>query len=367
MGFMSPSGLRRQIGQLAFLGFNGTTVPVELRSLAREFDIGGVVLFARNVDGPEQVAELAFEAARLVPETPLWVAVDQEGGRVARLRRPFTEWPPMAALGRSGNPDLAARFGRALARELRSVGVSLDFAPVVDVLTQEKNPAIGDRALSGNPEKVATMATALIEALQSEGVAGCAKHFPGHGDTSVDSHLELPLVEHPPDRFDQIDFVPFRAAIRADVASIIVAHLLVPAFDEDVPASLSRRVVTQELRTRLGFENLILTDDLGMKACAAKYPPAIAAVKAVAAGHDGVLLCDPNPGQQAAALEALVHALEDGTLSYSQVESSVARHARLKAIFVRRGDEARRPAHAWRQVVGCEAHQSIAAEMKAFV
>ncbi|MCX6539698.1 MAG: beta-N-acetylhexosaminidase [Acidobacteria bacterium] len=363
---MSPSGLRRQIGQLAFLGFKGTIIPAELRALAREFDIGGVVLFARNVEGPEQVAELAFDAARLVPDLPLWVAVDQEGGRVARMRRPFTEWPPMATLGRSGRADLAGRFGHALAREMRAVGISLDFAPVVDVLTQEKNSAIGDRALSSNPETVATLGAAIIDALQSEGVAACAKHFPGHGDTSVDSHHELPLVEHSPDRFDQVDFVPFRAAISAGVAAIMVAHLLVPAFDEDVPASLSRRVVTTELRTRLDFENLILTDDLGMNACSARFPPPVAAVKAVAAGHDGVLLCDPDPDQQAAALEALVHALEDGTLPYAQVESSVARHARLKATFVRRGDEARRPSATWREIVGCEAHQGVAAEMRAF-
>ncbi|MCX6543738.1 MAG: beta-N-acetylhexosaminidase [Acidobacteria bacterium] len=363
---MSPSGLRRQIGQLAFLGFAGTTIPVELRSLAREFAIGGVVLFARNVEGPEQVAELAFDAARLVPDTPLWVAVDQEGGRVARMRRPFTEWPPMATLGRSGSADLARRFGQALAREMRAVGVSLDFAPVVDVLTRERNPAIGDRALSGVPDVVATLGVAIIEALQGEGVAGCAKHFPGHGDTSVDSHHDLPVVDHPPDRFEQIDFVPFRAAISAGVAAIMVAHLLVPAFDEDVPASLSRRVVTTELRTRLGFENLILTDDLGMKACSARFSATVAAVKAVAAGHDGILLCDPNPEQQAAALEALVHALEDGTLPHGQVEASVARHARLKATFARQGDEARRPSAGWREVVGCEAHQRLASEMRAF-
>ena len=349
-----------------FLGFTGTTIPAELRALAREFDIGGVVLFARNVEGPAQVAELAFDAARLVPDLPLWVAVDQEGGRVARMRRPFTEWPPMAALGRSGSLDLARRFGQALGREMRAVGISLDFAPVVDVLTQEKNPAIGDRALSSEPGVVATLGAAIIDALQSEGVAGCAKHFPGHGDTSVDSHHELPVVEHPPDRFDQVEFVPFRAAIAAGVAAIIVAHVLVPAFDEDVPASLSRRVVTTELRTRLGFENLILTDDIGMKACSARFPAPVAAVKAVAAGHDGVLLCDPDPDGQAAALEALVHALEDGTLPYAQVESSLARHARLKATFVRRGDEARRPSAAWRDIVGCEAHQGAAAEMRSF-
>jgi beta-N-acetylhexosaminidase len=340
---------------------------VEVRSIAREFDVGGVVIFTRNVEAPEQVAELTFEARRLCPDMPLWVAVDQEGGRVARMRKPFTEWPPMAALGRSGNADLARRFGRALAREMRSVGVSLDFAPVVDVLTQAKNPAIGDRALSEKAETVAALGAAIVGALQAEGVAACAKHFPGHGDTSTDSHHELPLVEHPPERFEQIDYVPFRAAIAAGVASIIVAHLHVPAFDEDLPTSLSRRVVTTELRERLGFENLILTDDLGMKACSARFPAPVATVMAVAAGHDAVLLCEPNPEQQSAALEALVHAIEDGTLPYAQVEASVSRHARLKARFISHGDEALRPSSAWRVVVGCDEHLRIAAEMGAFV
>src|SRR5579863_4214535 len=143
---MSPRALRRQIGQLLIAGFDGPAIPAELKSLSREFGLGGLILFARNIADPEQVAELAFEAARLDPEVPLWVSVDQEGGRVARLKAPFTEWPPMAALGRSGDVRLAERFARALAAELRAVGVTLDYAPVLDVHTNPENPVIGDRA-----------------------------------------------------------------------------------------------------------------------------------------------------------------------------------------------------------------------------
>jgi len=363
---MSPSPLCRQAGQLAFLGFRGTTIPTELRSLAREFAIGGVVLFARNVEGPEQVAELSFDARELVAGPPRWVAVDQEGGRVARMKRPFTEWPPMAAIGRADDAELAGRVGRALARELRAVGVSFDFAPVVDVLTQSANPAIGDRAIASSADAVARLGAAIITAIQGEGVAACAKHFPGHGDTTVDSHVDLPLVAHAPDRLDAVEFVPFRAAIAARVAAVMVAHVFVPAFDEHVPASLSRRVVTGELRTRLAFNNLILTDDLSMKACSARFALPEAVVRAVGAGHDGVLMCDPNPEQQAAALEALVHAVEDGTIPSIQIEDSVARHARLKALYMAAGDGARRPSAAWREVVGCEEHQRLAAELRAF-
>src|SRR5215208_449700 len=208
---MSPTAFRRQIGQLLIAGFNGYQIPSELRLLASEFGLGGVILFARNIADPEQVADLAFEASRLVPDLPVWVSVDQEGGRVARLKAPFTEWPPMATLGRSGDVTLAVRFARALAEELKSVGITLDYAPVLDIHTNPKNPVIGDRALAEKADDVARLGSAIVQTLQAEGIAACGKHFPGHGDTSVDSHVELPLVEHPPDRLRAVEFLPFRA------------------------------------------------------------------------------------------------------------------------------------------------------------
>src|SRR5262252_8819660 len=239
-----PSGsLRRQIGRLLIAGFGGHQVPVELASLSREFGLGGVILFARNVAEPEQVAELAFESARLVPDLPLWVSVDQEGGRVARLKAPFTEWPPMATLGRSGDVKLAERFARALAAELKAVGITLDYAPVLDIHTNPNNPVIGDRALAEKADDVARLGAAIVRTLQAEGIAACGKHFPGHGDTSTDSHVELPLVEHPPERLRQVELVPFKAAIEAGVATIMTAHVLVPSVDDAKPATLSRRVV----------------------------------------------------------------------------------------------------------------------------
>jgi beta-N-acetylhexosaminidase len=360
---MLSSGLRRQVGQLVTLGIAGHMCPVELRSLARDFDVGGVILFSRNVGTPEQVAELAFDIQMLVADPAPWVAVDQEGGRVARLRAPFTEWPAMHTLGRNGSEDLADRFAQALGRELRSVGITLDFAPVLDILTNPANPAIGDRALAADAETVARLGSAIIRALQREGVAACGKHFPGHGDTAVDSHHELPVVEHGPDRLRAIEYQPFKAAITVDVAAIMVGHLLVPALDADWPASLSRRVVTGELRDGLGFDGLIVIDDTYMKGCQTRLAPPAAAVQAVAAGHDMVLLCTPNVDDQAAALEALVHAVESGTLPVAQVERSIARHRRWKARVMPPAGGRRRPSGQWRRVIGCEAHQTIAAEM----
>src|SRR5687767_10586726 len=239
-----PLATRRDIGQFLIGSMPGTTIPVELRSLAREFDLGGVILFGRNIETPEQVAELSAECEALGRTIPAWVSVDQEGGRVARLKEPFTRWPPMATLGRAGSEAeaLAERFATALARELRAVGITLDYAPVLDIHTNPKNPVIGDRALAERAEDVARLGGVIIKTLQDAGLAACGKHFPGHGDTSTDSHHELPVVEHDPERLRAIEFEPFRAAIAARVAFIMTAHVLVPSLDEKRPATLSPKV-----------------------------------------------------------------------------------------------------------------------------
>ena len=364
---MSGLALRRQIGRLLVAGFNGGSIPVELRSLAREFGLGGVILFARNIAEPAQVADVSFDAARLVPDLPCWVSVDQEGGRVARLKAPFTVWPAMATLGRSGDPGLAERFARALGAELKAVGITLDFAPVLDVHTNPKNPIIGDRALAEKAADVARLGGAIIRALQESGVAACGKHFPGHGDTSTDSHEELPLVEHPPERLREVEFVPFKAAIEAEVASIMTAHVFAPALDEKMPATLSRRVVHDLLRKELGFEGVIFSDDLEMKAIANHHTVPAAAVLSLAAGCDGILICSGDHDAQAAALEAVIHAVEDGRLPYSTVEDALKRHQRMKERFLA-SSVAARPltAGAIRRAIGTDEHQAIAHQMARF-
>ncbi len=341
------------------------TITPEIRSLAREFSLGGVILFSRNIEAPEQVAELSYDLQQLAAETPLWVSVDQEGGRVARLRKPFTEWPPMAVLGRSQDTGLARRFAAALAAELRAVGITLDYAPVLDIHTNPKNPVIGDRALAEDADSVARLGAAIVAGLQENGVAACGKHFPGHGDTSVDSHLDLPLVEHPPDRIRRVECVPFREAIRAGVAFIMTAHVLVPAIDEERPATLSRRIVHGMLREELGFEGVILSDDLEMKAVANSYTVPDATVGAVSAGCDAVLVCSGNVEAQAAALEALVHAVEQGRIAYSALEDTLKRLHRAKLRFLA-APALSRPQARLHHVLGCDAHQRVAEEMSRF-
>jgi beta-N-acetylhexosaminidase len=365
--------LRREIGQLLIGSLPGTTITPEMRALAREFQLGGVTLFRRNVEEPEQVAELSYDLQSLAPEQPLWVAVDQEGGRVARLRAPFTEWPPMATLGRSGDETLAYRFAAALAAELRAVGVTLDYAPVLDILTNPTNPVIGDRALSADAASVARLGAAIIRGLQENGVAACGKHFPGHGDTSSDSHVTLPLVEHPPDRIRRVELVPFREAIRHQVAFIMTAHILVPSLDEERPATLSPTIIRGMLREELDYDGVILSDDLDMKALAETYTVADAAVAAIAAGCDGVLLCREltrdhanDADAHAEVLEALTHAVEDGRIQFKRAEDALARNRRAKERFLTAPVAPGRSA-ALRQVLGGEAHRRIADEMARFL
>ena len=349
-------------------GFGGYTVSEELRALAREWDLGGVILFGRNIEAPEQVAELAFEIQELAHDVPLWISVDQEGGRVARLRAPFTEWPPMAGLGRRGDDGLAERFAAALADELSAVGVTLDFAPVLDVYNAGADPGdhvIGDRALSSDPADVGRLGGVIIETLQRNGIAACAKHFPGHGDTRADSHKELPVVEHPPERLREHEMAPFRAAIAADVAAVMTAHVLYTALDDERPATLSRAIVDEILRRELGHQGLVVTDDLDMGAIAGLQTVEQAAVRALDAGCDTVLVCGDSIGRHAEVLEAIIHAVETDELDGRLVEAAWGRQRRVKARFMG-GERPSRPlsGRALRARLGTALHQAVAEEIE---
>ena len=346
------------VAQLLMVGIEGTKVTSELKLFLKETGVGGIILFKRNYENPRQLAEL-IQGLQDASAIPLLIAVDQEGGRVARFREHFTIFPPMASLGRLGEEGIAIadEVGRALGRELAAVGVNCDFAPVLDVNTNPSNPVIGDRALAHDPALVAHLGCAFIRGLQGEGVAACGKHFPGHGDTDVDSHLGLPLLPHTRRRFEELELVPFRAAIETGVASMMTAHLMIPALDRDEPASVSRPITLQLLRRELGFNGVVFTDDLTMKGITVKYPPAEAAWRSIAAGADVALICHHLEDQRA-ALEGLRKAVGEGWIPMKELAGAMERVAALKARYANPLRE--RPSL---KVLNCREHQKLAAKL----
>jgi len=253
-------------------------------------ELAGVILFRRNLqEGPGGAADQIRRIASVARRTPL-VAVDQEGGRVQRFRSPVLELPPMRALGQRDDPELTRRAARVLGGQLGAIGFNVNFAPVLDVDTNPDNPVIGDRSFGADPALVARHGVAFARGLRDAGVMACGKHFPGHGDTVVDSHFTLPMLAHDMERLEAVELVPFRAAA-GEIDSIMTAHIVFRALDADRPATLSHPVITGLLRGQLGYDGLVVSDDLEMKAIADHYPNGEAAVAAIRAGCDLLLIC----------------------------------------------------------------------------
>jgi beta-N-acetylhexosaminidase len=327
------SELYRRVARLFVVGFSGTSPDREVKSLIDD-GVGGVILFKRNVESPAQVAALV-KSLKAHAGRPLLAAVDQEGGRVARLRgAPFTTLPPMREVGRTGDAGIAERIGRLLAFELRAMGFDQDYAPVLDVDTNPANPVIGDRSFSRDPAAVARMGVALARGLEAGGVASCGKHFPGHGDTSVDSHLGLPSLPHGLDRLRAVELEPFAAYARAQLASVMTAHVVFEALEPGVPATMSRRVLTSLLREELGFTGVVVSDDLEMKAISDHFSVARAAVEGLKAGADQFLVCH-HADVQRSAIDAVVRAVESGEVSQARLDTALARVDALMRRFVR--------------------------------
>ena len=328
--------LQRAVAAMFAVGFDGKTVTP---ALARLLDRGvsAVALFSRNVESPQQVARLCFEIQQRAGR-PILIAVDQEGGRVARLREGFTRLPSMRALGASGDEDLAEKIGRVIAAELRAVNISMNFSPVMDVDSNPANPVIGDRSFGADAALVAKMGVALLRGLQAGGVAACAKHFPGHGDTSKDSHFDLPKLGHEMARLERVELPPFASAIEAGVAAIMTAHVIFEAIDSENPATLSGGVISGLLRTKMKFPGVIFSDALEMKAIADHFPIEQTVVKAANAGIDLLAICE-NPDLQNRAIDALASAAAAGTVGQVVIKNANRRVERVIRQFVRPASE----------------------------
>lgn len=330
--FDAMSELECAVARMFCVGFEGTTVTPNIRRLI-DRGIGGVTLFGRNVQSAKQVAELTAEL-KSVAKRPLIVAVDQEGGRVMRLREGFTSVPAMRAVGQANDVELARGVGRLLARELRAVNIDVDFAPVLDVDTNPANPVIAHRSLGPTPDLVSRLGVAIIEGMQAEGVAACGKHFPGHGDTSQDSHLHLPRLPHALKRLEEIELVPFKAAVRAGVAMIMTAHVVFEPIDPTLPATMSHPVLTGVLRNQLGFDGVVISDGLEMKAIAANFTPDELVTRGANAGLDLFAPCEEGDFRDR-VIDALIRAVERGDVPRARIDEANRRIDTLCARFVK--------------------------------
>jgi beta-N-acetylhexosaminidase len=269
-----------------------------------------------------------------------------------RLREGFTPVPAMRAVGQAGDTELARGVGRLLARELRAVNIDVDFAPVLDVDTNPKNPVIGHRSLGPDPELVARLGCAIIEGIQGEGVAACGKHFPGHGDTSQDSHLQLPRLPHSMDRLARVELPPFEAAVRAGVAMIMTAHVIFEPIDPKYPATMSREVLDGLLRKRLGFNGVIISDAMEMKAIAANFPVEEVVTRGANAGIDLFAPCEESDLRDR-AIDALAKAVERGDVPRARLDESGKRIDTLASHYAKPA----RPVA--RDVIGSDEHRAI--------
>jgi beta-N-acetylhexosaminidase len=334
---LSTWSLRDKIGQIVMCGFDGTTPTEGIKGLIRDYRLGGIIYFRRNVGPSSEVARLSAELqalSREVTDIPLWIAIDQEGGMVSRIDQDVALMPGNMAIGATGRPEYAYRTAKVSAAELLGMGINMNFAPCLDVNNNPANPVIGVRSFGERPEKVAELGAAAIDGYQEAGVSACAKHFPGHGDTSADSHHELPVVGHDRDRLHAVELIPFRRAVEAGVDAIMTAHVLFPAYEDlSVPSTLSTNMITGLLRGELGYKGVIVTDCLEMKAISETVGIGRGAVMALLAGVDLVLVSH-RLDRQLEAFEAIHAAVASGELTEERIDESVRRIVDLK---LRRG------------------------------
>jgi beta-N-acetylhexosaminidase len=346
-------------GQLVIGGLSGTSLDEGFARALRQGRRGGAILFKPNVEGGvAQVASLNRQLREACfDDLPPLIGVDQEGGRVARLKAPVLEVPPMRTVASWGDVAFAERIACALGAELAALGFTIDFAPVLDVNTCAENPVIGDRAFGDSADVCAELGVAWIRGLQAAGVLACGKHFPGHGDTSKDSHVDLPVVHQSLERLERVELVPFRAAAAAGVASLMTAHVVYPALDPGAPATLSPATCT-ELRQRIGFDGMLVSDDLEMQAIAARMPIEDASIRALVAGCDALLVCWSDEKQQR-AVDAVIREAEASGAFRARCEEA---HRRVTA--ARRRITARPAADADLAItVGGAASRAIAEEI----
>lgn len=324
--------LKEKVGQLFQIGFQGTEITPEIEAMIQDYHIGGIIYFRRNIESPEQLAHLSnsLQERALKRGFPLLISSDEEGGIVRRLQGgiPF---PGAMAMGATGDEALVRKVGGAMGQELRAVGINMNLAPVLDVNNNDANPVIGVRSFGEDTMQVARLGCAFMEGLQREGSIACGKHFPGHGDTGVDSHLDLPVIPHDLARLEKVEFVPFQHAMDRGLDSIMTAHIYFPALEseENLPATLSYKVLTGLLRQKMGFKGLIVTDCMEMEAITTGFGTVEGAVKTLEAGSSMVLISH-NLQLQKAAMDAVLQRVRSGGILEEVLDRAVQQVLSLK-------------------------------------
>lgn len=319
------------IGQLIISGIKGLTLLPEEAKFIREAKLGGIILFAHNYSDPAQLAELVNAIQKERDEYPLFISVDQEGGRVVRFKTHFSQLPPMLNLSRLDSPKMTFEIHQLLAKELAACGVNVCYSPCCDILTNPENKVIGDRAFGEDVETVEKHISAAIRGLQTNGIIGCAKHFPGHGNTFKDSHFDLPYVKTSLEELRNRELQPFIRASKSRVEMMMMAHLMVDAVDDKIPTSLSEKAY-KFLRDETKFTKIIITDDMEMKAVADRYTIEEAAVMAIKAGTDVLLYRFLEDAQK--AYHALHEAIKKRVLSKTEIEAKLQRVEKCKKEYL---------------------------------
>lgn len=320
-----------KIGQLVMIGLDGEKVGDFTRNMIQKQHVGGIILYSDNISTAKQTVELLNElkATNASNSVPLWLGVDQEGGRVSRFPAEIAKFPSAAKLGARNDTAYTRRIGEALGASLQAFGFNMDFAPVLDINSNPDNPVIGDRSFGANADTVIRHGLEMMNGIRSHDVAAVIKHFPGHGDTSVDSHYTLPVVEKSMKELESLELRPFAEAIAHEADVIMMAHLLIPALDEKLPASISESIISGLLRDRMGYEGVVVTDDMTMGGLLEGHNIGDAAVQAILAGVD-LLLVGHKQALQQEVLDALRANVEQGVITEARLDESLYRLLRLK-------------------------------------
>jgi beta-N-acetylhexosaminidase len=323
--------LEEKIGQMVVVGLEGYNVDEKARKMIEDYKIGGFVLFGRNIKDSGQLLELtnSLKEVNRKNKIPLFISVDEEGGRVTRMPEELKKLPAAGVIGKTGDESYSFEVGRTIAGEIKALGFNMNFAPVLDINSNPKNPVIGDRAFGSEPEVVTRLGVQAMKGIQSEDIIPVVKHFPGHGDTSTDSHVGLPRVDNGLDRLKSFELLPFKKAIENGADAVMVAHILLPEIDPDYPSSLSEIVINDILREDCGFDGVVFTDDITMGAITENYDIGDAAVKSVSAGADIVLVCHGYDREEA-VINVLKSAVSKGDIPEERLDESLYRILKLK-------------------------------------